>query len=328
MRAWVCRAYSDYHDVVIDTVPDPVPGPGQVLIRPRAACVTFVEMLQVQGLHQHKYPTPFIPGGECAGEVLALGDGVTRFKLGDKVMGGVRTGAYAELVVADQNGLHHLPAPFDWYTGASFGSAYRTAWVGIVTRGQIRKGETLLVHAASGGVGLAAVELGKILGCTVIGTGGDDKRLKIVKRMGADHVINYRETPRFRDRVKELTGGKGADVIYDPVGGDVFDESIRCIATFGRILIIGFTSGRIPSLPVNYPLIKQFSVIGVRAGEYGRQNPEGGRKVTEDIMRMANDGVFHPHVHAVMPFEGLIDAFDAIAGRTVAGRIVMEISRD
>jgi NADPH2:quinone reductase len=258
--------------------------------------------------------------------VVALGEGATRFKVGDKVMGGVRTGAYAELVVADETGIHPLPAPFDWHTGASFGSAYRTAYVGLVTRGQIQPGETLLVHAASGGVGLAAVELGKILGCTVIGTGGDDKRLEVVTRMGADHVINYRETPRFRDRVKELTGGKGADVIYDPVGGDVFDESIRCIAPFGRILIIGFTSGRIPSLPVNYPLIKQFSVVGVRAGEYGRKNPEGGRQVTAELMRMAGEGLFHPHVHKVIPFEGLVDAFDEIAGRTVAGRIVMEVS--
>jgi NADPH2:quinone reductase len=328
MRAWVCRQFSDYHDIVIDTLPDPVPGPGQVLIQPRAACVTFVEMLQVQGLHQHKPKTPFVPGGECSGVVLQVGEGVTRFKPGDKVMGGVRFGAYAELAVTDESMIHPLPPSFDWHTGASFGSAYRTAWVGIVTRGAIQPGETLLVHASSGGVGLAAVELGKILGCTVIGTGGDNERLEIVKRMGADHVINYRETPRFRDKVKELTGGKGADVIYDPVGGDVFDESIRCIATFGRILIIGFTSGRIPSVPVNYPLIKQFAVIGVRAGEYGRQNPEGGRKVTEDMMRMANEGRFHPHVHKAMPFEGLIDAFDEIAARKVAGRIVLEISRD
>jgi NADPH2:quinone reductase len=328
MRAWVCRAFSDYHDIAIDSVPDPEPGPGQVLIRPRAACVTFVEMLQVQGKHQHKPVTPFIPGGECAGVVMAVGEGVGRFRPGDKVMGGVRFGAYAELAVSDEALIQPLPRPFDWYEAASFGSAYRTAYVALVVRGGIQSGETLLVHAASGGVGLAAVELGKILGCTVIGTGGDDARLEVVRRMGADHVINYRDTPRFRDRVKELTGGRGADVIYDPVGGDVFDESIRCIATFGRILIIGFTSGRIPTLPVNYPLIKQFSVIGVRAGEYGRQNPEGGRRVTEALTRMAGDGLFHPHVHAVLPFEGLIDAFDRIAGRTVAGRIVLEISRD
>ncbi|MEN3950180.1 NADPH:quinone oxidoreductase family protein [Iodidimonas sp. SYSU 1G8] len=328
MRAWVCRQFSDYHDIAIDTVPDPEPGAGQVLVRPRAACVTFVEMLQVQGKHQHKPKTPFIPGGECAGEVLAVGEGVTRFRPGDKIMGGVRFGAYAELAVTDEGLINPLPPAFDWYTGASFGSAYRTAYVGIVTRGGIQPGETLLVHASSGGVGLAAVELGKILGCTVIGTGGDNDRLEIVKRMGADHVINYRETPRFRDAVKELTGGKGADVIYDPVGGDVFDESTHCIAPFGRILIIGFTSGRIPSIPVNYPLIKQFAVIGVRAGEYGRLNPEGGRRVTADMMRMANEGLFHPHVHKIMPFEGLVNAFDEIAARKVAGRIVLEISRD
>jgi NADPH2:quinone reductase len=328
MRAWVCRAYGDYHDIVIDDLPDPQPGPGQVLIRPRAASVTFVEMLQVQGKHQHKWPTPFVPGGECAGVVEAVGEGVSRFRPGDRVMGGVRTGAYGELVAADETLISPVATPFDWYQAASYGSAYKTAYVGLVTRGHAQPGETILVHAASGGVGLAAVELGKILGCTVIGTGGDNARLEVVKRMGADHVINYRETPRFRDAVKDLTGGRGADVIYDPVGGDVFDESIRCIATFGRILIIGFTSGRIPSVPVNYPLIKQFSVVGVRAGEYGRKNPEGGRQVNEAMTRMANEGLFHPHVHKVVPFEGLVDAFDDIADRTVAGRIVLEISRD
>jgi NADPH2:quinone reductase len=328
MRAWVCRAYSDYHDIELDDLPVPEPGPGEVLIRPRAASVTFVEMLQVQGKHQHKWPLPFVPGGECAGVIEAVGEGVDRFKPSDRVMGGVRTGAYGELVAADAQQIHPLPDPFDWYEGASFGSAYRTAYVGLVTRGGTQPGETVLIHAASGGVGLAAVELAKLLGCTVIGTGGDDARLEVVKRMGADHVINYRTTPRFREAVKELTGGRGADVIYDPVGGDVFDESIRCIAPFGRILIIGFTSGRIPSVPVNYPLIKQFSVVGVRAGEYGRLNPEGGARVTADLMRMADEGRFHPHVHKILPFEGLVDAFDEIAARTVAGRIVLEISRD
>ncbi len=328
MKAWRCHEFGDYHDLRIEELPDPEPGPGEVLVDIRASSVTFVEMLMCQGKYQLKPPLPFTPGGECAGDVIAVGEGVTSLKPGDRVMGGGAigqgVGIYSERFAGPEANFRPLPASFGYKEGASFTSAYITAYVGLVVRGQLQAGETLLVHGAAGGVGLAAVEIGKLIGATVIATGGSDEKLAVVKQRGADHVINYNTLPRFRDLVKEIAGGTGADVIYDPVGGDVFDESTRCINIFGRLLIIGFTSGRIPSVPVNLPLIKQFAVIGVRAGEYGRQNPEGGRKARAELFKWADEGRLTPHVHKLMPFDGLIDAFDEIAGRKVVGRIVLE----
>ena len=334
MKAWRCNSYGDYNDLVIEDMPNRDPGLGEVLVRPVASCVTFVEMLMVQGKYQHKPDLPFTPGGECGGDVVAVGEGVTRFKPGDKVMAGggigLHGGSYAELMIAADEGCYPMPAPFGYAEGAAFMSAYITAYVSLVVRGQLQAGETLLVHGAAGGVGLAAVELGKHLGATVIATAGADDKMDILRQKGAEHTINYREGvegDRFRTKVKALTGGKGADVIYDPVGGDVFDESVRCIASFGRLLVVGFTSGRIPSVPVNMPLIKQFSVVGVRAGEYGRLNPEGGRKARQAILDMAEAGHLTPHIHCHIPFEGLIDAFDEIADRKVVGRMVLDINQ-
>ena len=333
MKAWRCNTYGDYNDLVIEDLPERDPGPGEVLVRPRASCITFVEMLMVQGKYQHKPDLPFTPGGECGGDVIAVGEGVTRFKLGDKVMAGggvgLHGGVYAEQCVVPDGGCNPLPSPFDYAHGAAFMSAYLTAYVSLVVRGNLQAGETLLVHGAAGGVGLAAVELGKVLGATVIATAGSDEKLAVLREKGADLAINYRngeEGDRFRSQVKAFTDGRGADVIYDPVGGDVFDESVRCIATFGRILIVGFTSGRIPKIGVNMPLIKQFSVVGVRAGEYGRQNPEGGRKARQTLLQMAEDGLLTPYIYKRLPFDGLIDAMDEIAGRKVIGRLVLDMT--
>ena len=333
MKAWRCNTYGDYNDVVIEDIPRMDPGPGEVLVQPRASSVTFVEMLMCQGKYQHKPDLPFTPGGECGGDVVAVGEGVTRFKPGDRVMagGGIgqHGGSFAEYMVAAESGCYAMPSPYGYAEGAAFMSAYITAYVSLVVRGNLQAGETLLVHGAAGGVGLAAVELGNYLGATVIATAGSEDKLAVCRQKGAHHTINYREGEKgehFRSKVKDLTGGKGADVIYDPVGGDVFDESIRCIAPFGRLLIVGFTSGRISSVPVNMPLIKQFSVVGVRAGEYGRLNPEGGRKARQAILDLAEQGHLVPYIHRHFPFEGLIDAFDEIAARKVIGRMVLDIN--
>jgi NADPH2:quinone reductase len=210
---------------------------------------------------------------------------------------------------------------------ASLPAAYNTAYVSLVRRGDLQPGETLLVHGATGGVGLAAVEMGKFLGANVIATGGTDKKLKVVKEMGADHVINYTKPDGtqggFRERVKELTDGNGADVIYDTVGGDVFDESVRCIAWGGRILIVGFTSGRIPTVGVNMPLIKGFSVVGVRAGEFGRRNPKLGKENIEIVMKWAAEGHLNPHVCASFPLEQAVDAMKMLRDRKVVGKVVI-----
>jgi len=325
-RAWRCHHFGDYHDITLDTVPTQAPGPREVLIEVRACAVAFHEMLMVQGLYQLKPPLPFVPGSEASGVVLAAGAEVTRVHVGQRVIGAVRFGAHSERLAVPEEACFALPAAFDDAEGAAFLTAYRTAWVALVPRGNLRAGEVLLVHGASGGVGLAAVELGKVLGATVIATASTEDKLAVAAARGADHLINTTHG-NLREKVKALTAGRGADVIYDPVGGDLFDESTRCIAPFGRLLVIGFASGRIPTLPVNLALIKQFSVIGVRAGEYGRIDPAAGRAADEELFALADAGGLHPFIHARLPFEALPQAFDALAARAVTGRIVLETAR-
>ncbi len=321
-RTYRCHAFGDYHRLAIETLPVPVLTADEVLIETRACAVAFHEMLMVQGLYQLKPPLPFTPGSEAAGIVRATGAAVTRFKPGDRVIGSVRYGAHAELVCVPESSCFPLPPPFGFAAGAAFMTAYRTAYVALVPRGALTAGETLLVHGASGGVGLAAVELGKRLGAIVIATASTAEKLAIAKSKGADYLINSR-SENIRQSVKALTGGRGANVIYDPVGGDLFDESMHCIAPFGRLLVIGFASGRIPTLSANYALIKQISIVGVRAGEYGRLNPAGGVAVENALLELAGGGQFSPHVHAALPFESLIDAFDLLAAREVIGRVVL-----
>ena len=307
----------------IDELPYRHPGTGEVLIKNRAFAVGFPEYLMIRGEYQLKPPLPFVPGMECSGEVIAVGEGVTAVSVGDKVLGSTRTGAVAEQVAIGQGNCLPLPTTFDYPAGASFLAAYKTAYVGLVERGRLQSGEVLLVHGSAGGVGLAAVELGKHLGARVIATGSDMAKLEVVKTKGADHVINLQEGG-FREKVKALTNGRGADVIFDPVGGDVFDESMRCIATFGRLLVIGFAGGRIPTLSVNYALIKQVSIVGVRAGEYGRVDPAAGARVLKSLLELAQHGVLKPHVYKRYAFEDLFYAFDDLVERRVIGRVVVE----
>ncbi|MEO1188085.1 MAG: NADPH:quinone oxidoreductase family protein, partial [Pseudomonadota bacterium] len=261
MRALVCHRLSDdFSGVELRDVPKPKPGPGEVLIQVRATSINFPDLLLCQGKYQLKLEPPFTPGMDMSGIVAELGEGVAGFDIGDAVCGGARFGGFAEYALVKADGLQHKPANLSFDQAASYSAAYLTAYVALVRRGHLQAGETLLVHGASGGVGMAAIDVGKLLGATVIATGGSDEKLAAVKAYGADHVLNTRDG--FRNPVKELTNGRGADVIYDPVGGDVFDESVRCIAFEGRLLVIGFTSGRIATVSTNMPLIKGFSVVG------------------------------------------------------------------
>ena len=322
-RAYRCHQFGDYHhNLTIDELPIPEPGAYEVLIETRACAVAFHEMLMVQGLYQLKPPLPFTPGSEASGVVRAIGHAVRCFKPGDRVIGAVRYGAHAEMMVVPEASCFQLPAAFDFAEGAAFLTAYKTAYVALVPRGALKAGETLLVHGASGGVGLAAVELGKHLGAVVIATASTPAKLAVAKEKGADHLIDT-SRENVRAAVKQLTAGRGADVIYDPVGGDLFDESMHCIATFGRLLVIGFASGRIPTVSVNYALIKQISIVGVRAGEYGRQHPAGGAEVNRALFKLAEEGRLRPRVHAHLPFDSLADAFDRLAAREVIGRLVL-----
>ena len=321
MKALVCRAIAeDISTVRVEDCPTRDPGPGEVRLRVRAASVNFPDILMIQGKYQHKPPLPFTPGMEGAGEVIAVGAGVTRFRPGDRVVGGLRTGGFAEEAIAAEGALRAMPKGMDFDAAAAFQAAYLTAYVALVRRAAIATGETLLVHGAAGGVGLAAVDLGLAFGAKVIATASSDEKRAFLTARGAHLAL---PSTGFREAVKAFTGGLGADVIYDPVGGDVFDESVRCIAFDGRLLVIGFTSGRIPEIGANIPLIKGFSLMGVRAGEYGRRFPERGRENLEAIDQLAEEGVIRPHVCARFALDEAVEAMRMLQERKAIGKVVV-----
>ncbi|HEY9234478.1 MAG TPA: NADPH:quinone oxidoreductase family protein [Phenylobacterium sp.] len=321
MRALLVEELApDYGGCVLKEIETPQPRPGEVQIKVRAAAVNFPDLLQTRGEYQHKPALPFIPGLEIAGEVSALGEGVDKFQIGDPVVGGARIGGFAEYAVTPAAGLRRKPDSLSFSQAAGYSTAYLTAYVSLVRRAAVDPGEWVLVHGAAGGVGLAAVDLAKHLGCKVIAASASDEKLAVIEaEYRPDAVVNV--TGGFREKVKEITGGRGADVIYDPVGGDVFDESIRCIAFNGRILSIGFTSGRQPVLPVNIALIKGFSVMGVRAGEYGRQFPEKGRENSAAVWAMADQ--MKPRVYREYALADWRGAFDSLADRKVIGKTIV-----
>jgi NADPH2:quinone reductase len=322
MRALVVdHLAAGYAGCALRELPVPTPGPGEVRVRVLAASVNFPDLLMTRGEYQHKPPLPFTPGMEMSGVVDAVGEGVTRWAIGDAVVGGAKTGGFSEFTVAQASALRPKPARLSFAEASAYGAAYLTAYVALVRRARAQPGEWVLVHGAAGGVGLACVDLAKQLGCRIIAASASDDKLRMIAdEYAPDELINV--TGGFRDKVKAITG-RGADIIYDPVGGDVFDESVRCIAFDGRLLVVGFTSGRIPSVSVNMPLIKGFSVVGVRAGEYGRQFPERGAENAEAVWRLADEGLIRPRVHAELPIADWRDAFDLLAERKVVGKAVI-----
>jgi NADPH:quinone reductase len=331
IRSVRCHAISDdIGSVVLEEVDLPAPAPGQIQVALKACAVNFPDILMIQGKYQYKPPLPFAPGGEAAGDVVAVGEGVAAHSVGDKVVVALRHGGFAEAVNVSAGAAQPIPGRMSYAKAASFQTAYLTAYVALVPRGQLQPGETLLVHGATGGVGLAAVDLGKVLGATVIATGGTDEKLAIVKARGADHVINYTlpdgRLGGFRDQVKALTAGRGADVVYDPVGGDVFDESMRCVNWNARLLTIGFTSGRWPQAAVNLILIKSLSVIGVRAGEYGRREPAKGARVHEALFDLAESGRIDPYICAAFPLDEAVGAMRMLTDRKVVGKVVVTMN--
>ncbi len=323
MRALIVDSLApDYAGVSLRDVPVPTPGPGEVLVRVKAAGVNFPDLLMTRGEYQMKPPLPFGLGMELSGDVEAVGPDVQGLAVGDAVVGGAKLGGFAEYALLPAAALRRKPASLSYAQAAGYGAAYLTAYVAFVRRANLQPGEWVLVHGAAGGVGLAAVDLARSMGARVIATSASDEKLAVLEReYTPDAVLNV--TRGFREQVKAITGGRGADVIYDPVGGDVFDESVRCIAFDGRLLVIGFTSGRIPEVSVNMPLIKGFSVVGVRAGEYGRQFPERGRENQQAIWALAEAGKVTPRVHAEVPLANWREAFDLLAGRQVIGKAVI-----
>lgn len=311
----------DFSGCVLDEVPVPVPGAGEVLVRVRAAALGFPDLLMTRGAYQKKPDLPFTPGSDMAGEIVACGADVAHVAVGDAVVGLHHTGAFAEYALYPASALAPKPPRLDFPEAAALGVAYLTAYVALVRLARLQPGEWLLVHGAAGGVGLAAVNLGRALGARVIAASASDEKLaRIAALHRPEALVNVERG--FRERVKALTGG-GADVIFDPVGGDVFDESTRCIAFGGRLLVVGFASGRIPTVAANIPLIKGFSVIGVRAGEFGRCFPALGAENRRAVERLAEEGRVRPHVHTVLPLEAWRDGFALMEQRQVIGRAVL-----
>ena len=326
MRAVVCDRLGGPSVLRIEERSIPEPGPSELVIRVGAASVNFPDVLMVSGGYQHKPELPFVPGMEGAGTIHAAGPGVTAWQVGERVIFGVKPGAFAEYVRLSASApLMRLPADWSYAEGAGFRVAAQTAYHSLVHRAGLKRGETLLVHGASGGVGLAAVQLGKHLGAQVIATGSDDARLAVVRQNGADHVVNYR-TSDFVPAVKAITDGRGADVIYDPVGGEVLEKSVRAAAYGARLLVVGFTSGGPSKLMSNHVLIKGLSVLGVRAGEtILRHAPELGRDYAEELPRLAGLGVMRPHISHRFPMERAADAFHVLIDRKVVGKAVIEM---
>ena len=324
MRAVVCDRLGDPSVLKIEERPIPEPGPTDIVIKVGAAAVNFPDVLTVSGDYQHKPELPFIPGMEGAGIVHAVGTGRDDWKIGDRAIFGIRPGAFAEYVtVSRRNHLLRLPEGWTFAEGAGFRVAATTAYHSLVHRAALRKGEVALIHGASGGVGLAAVQLAKHLGARVIATGGDDRRLAIVKQNGADDVVNYR-TAEFVAAVKELTGGKGADVIYDPVGGEVLEKSMRAAAYGARLLVVGFTSGGPSRLMSNHVLIKGLTVMGVRAGETLLRQPHMGYSY-EELPKLAALGVMRPNISHRFSMDRVADAFRVLLDRQVVGKAVIEM---
>jgi NADPH2:quinone reductase len=323
MKAFVCHELGTPDVLQFEEMPHRELAPGQVRVRMHAAGLNFPDILTIAGKYQHKPALPYTPGIEGVGTVSETGDSVDPSFLGRRLL--VHgPGCFAEELITDADRTWPAPAPLDDIKCAAFMVGYATAYHCMLDRGGLQAGETVLVHGATGGMGMAAVELAKLWGATVIATGGSDEKLAVVKQHGADHVLNYSDG--FRDRVLELTGGKGADVVYDPVGGDVFDESLRCISWRGRLVIVGFAQGRIPTVPANYALLKGCSIIGARAGEFRRREPAAGQAMGEDLLRLANEGKLVPHVSHVLPLAETLQAMTLMQQRKIVGKAVLSMA--
>jgi NADPH:quinone reductase len=322
MKAMLATRWGEASEMTYADVADPRPGEGQVLIEVRAIGCNFPDILMVQGKYQVKPPLPFTPGHEVAGLVRAAGPGVTRVRPGQRVLAMLGWGAYAELALAPATQAFVIPDGMSFEEGAAFGLVYQTSYCALAQRAGLRAGETLLVHGAAGGVGLAAVQIGKALGARVLATAGSPAKLDVARQSGADVLIDYRKED-WVERVKAETGGEGADVIYDPVGGDVFDGSTRCIAFEGRLLTIGFAEGRIPSVAVNRILLKNISVVGVHWGLYQRRGSPLIDRWMDALFALYQKGGVRPVIYRTWPLREAAAALAAIAARESYGKVVL-----
>ena len=324
MRAILCKELGPANTLVIDDILSPEPGKGQVKVRVKAAGLNFPDTLIIEGKYQIKPELPFSPGGEMAGEVLAVGEGVQRFKAGQRVMGLTGYGAFAEEILVPENQLIPVPDGMNDHTAAAFSMVYGTSYHALKQRANIQPGETLLVLGASGGVGLAAVELGKAMGATVIAAASSAEKLEVAKEAGADDLINYADED-LKDALKQRYP-KGVDVIYDPVGDRFTEAAIRNMAWNGRLLIVGFAAGDIPKIPANLALLKGCSIIGVFWGAFTQKEPQTNIQNIMELMQLFNQGKINPRISQVFPFEEYEQALAALTSRTAKGKVVLDIA--
>ena len=322
MRAVVVDRWMEPAELSVRELPDPVVGPGQLGVDIKAAGCNFFDILIVQGRYQVKPPFPFIPGGEIAGVVNEVGAGVKSFAVGDRVLASAPMGGYADRIAIPAAFAHKMPDAMPFEEGASFPIVYPTSYAGLVFRAALQPGETLLVHAAAGGVGLAAVQIGKALGARVIATAGGADKVRVALEAGADFGIDY-NSEDFVERVKEITGGKGADVIYDSVGGDVFDKSLKCIAWNGRLLVIGFAGGTIPSVAANRILLKNVAVTGLHWGAYAKYEPARIPETFAALFALYEQKKIRPVIYKSYPLEQAAKALAALGSRKTHGKVVL-----
>jgi NADPH2:quinone reductase len=332
MRAIVGHQFGGIESLRLEETPSPALSPGMVRIAVRAAGVSFANLLFIAGKHQNRPELPFIPGTEIAGIVTEIAPDVQNgLRIGDRVCAGLPSGGFAEDAVVDADNVFAIPDALDFAAATLFPTIYATAYAGLVWRAALAPDEVLLVHGAAGASGLAAVEIGRAIGARVIATAGGARKLETAKRHGADHAIDYR-TEDFRAAVLDITGGRGADVVFDPVGGDVFDQSLRCVAPLARLLPIGFASGRIPEIPANLVLVKNLTVIGLYWGFYmawGKTKADAALRVQvrvlyRELFALFEAGKLHPLVDARLPLDKFADALARVEGREVIGKIVLE----
>lgn len=325
MRALVCREYGPPDSLVIEERDDPVPGEGQIAVDIAAAGINFPDVLAIAGKYQVKTPTPFVPGNEAAGVVSAVGAGVTQFAVGDKVIINTTGGAFAEKCVADVHATAALPEDLSFEQGAGFTVTYGTSYHALKQSANLQPGETVLVLGAAGGVGITAVEIAKAMGARVIAAASSDEKLEFAVSAGADETINYSKVP-LKETVKELTGGQGADVVYDPVGGELTDQAFRATAWHGRYLVIGFACGEIPKFAANIALLKEASIIGVWWGTWATKNPKLQIQNMLEMAELIKAGTLTPRVTESYSLDEYADAFKAITERRARGKVTLRMS--
>jgi len=323
MRAVVCKQFGPPEDLVVQVLDDPTPGPTDVLVEVKASAVTFPDTLMLEDKYQFKAPPPYIPGGEVAGVVAAVGEQVDSLAVGDRVVGGLgTTGGFAELAVVPAAGARKIPDSVEFAQSTGLNYAYGTTLYGLKYRGELKAGETMLVLGAGGNVGLSAVELGKLMGARVIAAASSEEKLDLCRQRGADETINY-STENLKERAKELTGGSGVDVIYDCVGGEYAESALRAIGWAGRFLVVGFTAG-IPSIPLNLTLLKSCQIVGVFYGAMTQRDPELRNAIGAELLELIGSGKLAPHVSGRYSLDQAGEALRSLMDRKALGKIVIE----